>query len=325
MLNLKKTAVAVLAFGSSAAFAGTMGPVCTPGNVTVPCESTAWDIGIQALYLKPAYNDNGFNYIGSTSTTTNGTKIITEHESDPDWGWGFKLEASYHFGTGNDLNLNWYHLDDNSNTQTFGANFDLFGEFDEFDGIFTSQRVTIDPRWDAVNLEFGQHVDFGALKNIRFHGGVQYARIETDLAWLASGADGLFGSLKANSKYSGFGPRIGADYSYDLGNGLAMYAKGAGAILVGDSDFDVVANFGATGVDTVSISGTADSKTAIVPEVEAKLGLTYTYAMAQGDLSIDAGWMWVNYFNAQTTINLDDSDFGVQGPFVGLKWVGTVV
>ncbi|WP_133130642.1 Lpg1974 family pore-forming outer membrane protein [Legionella yabuuchiae] len=334
MLNLKKTAVAVLAFGSSVAFAGTMGPVCTPGNVTVPCEMQAWDVGIQALYLEPTYSDAAGFWAQSVNAAGTARTLV---DTNADWEWGFKLEGSYHFSTGNDLNLNWYHFNSGDERATFAGNVGLTD--DNASGIIglpltSTQTAVYNARWDAVNLEFGQHVDFGQFKNIRFHGGVQYARIETNTTVNGvNNADAVefpsaSYSFGQESKFTGFGPRVGADMSYDFGNGLAVYANSAGALLVGDSDITQTVTTATTDFATNIVPATG-SRTAIVPELEAKLGAKYTYAMAQGDLSLDVGYMWVNYFDAQTFVtasgDFDDSNFAMHGPYVGLKWVGSVV
>lgn len=300
MLSLKKTALAVLALGSSAAFAGTMGPVCTPGSVTVPCEATAWDVGIYALYLQPTY-DADLGYVGNYVNNNHNTY----RDWDADWGWGFKLEGSYHFGTGNDFNVNWYHFSD-----TTGNDY-MFGTAPNGYNAHVSNKA----QWDAVNFEFGQHVDFGERKNIRFHGGAQYANLKNTGTFSNILNTGQNAGLEM--KFSGFGPRAGADFSYDWGNGFEMYANTAGAILVGTSKFSTWNNLAAT-----TASG---SKNSVVPEVEAKLGAKYNYAMAQGVVSLDGGWMFVNYFNANHTMGNvlnGETDVAFNGPYIGLKWVG---
>ena len=341
MLNLKKTAVAVLAFGSSAVFAGTMGPVCAPGNVTVPCASQAWDFGAQALYLKPSYSAYQYGLPLATATGTGNTANTNydynNYNNANNWGWGFKIDGSYHFSTGNDVNVNWYHFD--NTTRTSAANVPIAVSGSTIDAV-TNFSASGTSKWDAVNVEFGQHAHFGEWKNIRFHGGVEYAHLQANLETIENGythtgstASSLIGGVNATSKYNGFGPRVGADYLYNWGNGFAMYANGASALLVGTQSFnnisaDVVgASANAYTRSSTSANGSA---TAVVPELEAKLGVKYTYAMAQGDLSLDGGWMWVNYFNGLNagpdvgSLVTNQSNFAVQGPFLGLKWVGNV-
>lgn len=310
MLNLKKTAVAVLALGSSAVFAGTMGPVCTPGNVTVPCERSAFEVSGQALYLQTTTN-NALSFFPSAANPASYRDLSGQ------WNWAFQLEAAYHFNTGNDVRVNWYHLDSSSNFLNVSPTV--------FPAATTGLVVSNKYRWDAVNGEMGQYVDFSANQKIRFHGGFQYARVKP-LMGVVAGIDGVPVAYGLTSEYNGGGPRTGMDAHYVFGNGFGIYAKGAAAILVGTSKFY---NNGFVAVDGV-IAGTPTlhgTRTSVVPELDAKLGANYTYAMAQGDLTLDAGYMWNNYFNPINQITpagFETSDFAVSGPYVGLKYVGNV-
>ncbi|MDF1758184.1 MAG: Lpg1974 family pore-forming outer membrane protein [Legionellaceae bacterium] len=340
MLNLKKTAVAVLALSSGAVFAGTMGPVCSAVNVTVPCESTAWDLGAKALYLQP--NVGGLSS-GSSKNISSGNGNSIDLGKNPKWGWGFMIEGSYHFNTGNDINLNWYHVGTNrsggfngSRSVTVPTTLNVVSpRNDTFSTVtLNSSSSKVNPQWDAVNLEFGQHVDFGENKSIRFHGGVQYARLTSDNSTNATGSvitatntTPSFNTRSTNNpSYNGFGPRLGADMGYDWGNGLGIYANGGAALLAGSSKYSSTKTNNLTGRSLT----TSGSTTTVVPELEAKLGATYSYAMAQGDVTLDIGWMWVNYFNvvrsqgSQVFDAPSSGDFGLQGPYIGLKWMGNV-
>ncbi|KTC84893.1 Lpg1974 family pore-forming outer membrane protein [Legionella brunensis] len=307
-LSKKIIITAALTLGSSV-FAGTMGPVCTPDNVTVPCASTAWDLGIQALYLRPTYSADNRHFAYGGFQDINGTTVYRQLKTD--WDWGFKLEASYHFNTGNDINVNWYHWDEDK-TYVFSRP-SLDGE------RFLTLHHHVKPKWDAVNAEFGQHVDFGLRKNIRFHGGLQFARLQqreyspyTEI--FPDGSTGT-GANRLKFKYSGVGPRIGTDMSYDLTNNFAVYGNAATAILVGDNEV----------IDTSDVSPNRGSHTSVVPELEAKLGAKYTHLIAKGTLILDGGYMWINYFDTFHMVQENvrgQTDFALNGPYVGIKWIG---
>ena len=131
---------------------------------------------------------------------------------------------------------------------------------------------------------------------------------------MRTGVADVYTAKATDITYNGFGPRFGADMRYGLGNGFGIYGKAATAILAGTSTNSIYVY---------------NSATAIVPEVEGKLGIDYTAALAMGDLTLDLGWMWVNYFSvAQATpatlANSTQRDFGLQGLYFGMKWLGNV-
>ena len=314
MLTSKKIMAVLCLLGSYSIYAGTTGPVCTPGVVAAPCGSSTWDFGARALYLNQTYNNRSFD--GSIVSGNNQTwQNITDN-----WGWGFMVEGSYHFNAGRDFNLNWYHLDKKNTKATPDGLISLIGqhlgESNDVDNLI--------PRWDAVNFEYGQYIDISDKTLLRLHGGAEYAHINvTETTTDVGTVVGDTTYLQRVRKYNGFGPRIGVDLAANLGNGFGAYVKGAAALLVGSSRLNV--KWGYYGLESQTLNASA---TAMSSMLEAKLGAAYNHALAQGNLIFDAGWMWINYTNVNlyiaTPSSVSSSDFGLQGPYVGLKWLGNI-
>ncbi|WP_058534158.1 Lpg1974 family pore-forming outer membrane protein [Legionella saoudiensis] len=327
MFALKRIILIVLTLSSDVLFAGTMGPVCAPSTVTVPCSQTGWSVTANALYLQTDLNQTFSYYPRGDNDIYNGL--------GGQWGWGFQLGGSYLFNTGNDVTVNWYHLDGASGNLKFNP----LGEFDPL-----NIRLALKTQWDAVNGELGQFATLTRDVSYRFHGGFQFARLKNTmnarLAFIVPAdfldlfdADSLPAphNLRYTTSFNGFGPRTGVDMDYMLGNGFSMYAKTAAALLVGSSKAKT------TGL-AQPLTSVQASYSAIVPQLEASVGLNYRYPTKRGDFLFDLGYLWVNYFNPLRNQNLMENvannqsvttenrttDLSISGLYFGFKYVANI-
>ena len=314
-MYLSKLTLALSIMGTGLAFAGTMGPVCSPGNVTVPCTQNSWGINASALYLQSSYS-GALGYLGVRDPLA----LTQDHvKKNPEWSWGFQLGASYYFNTGNDVSVNWYHLINHSTSRDASYSFDAPLALQSF----LSDAASVQPSWDSVNFEVGQLVNMSVSNAIRFHAGAQYSRIATTLTHFNYIVKPLNDYDRDDLQYSGFGPRLGADLSYFVTADFSVYAKPATAVLVGSSKTNSVRG------DFNSPQVIYLSRTQVVPEVDLKLGLQYDYALTSSKISADVGYMWVNYFSPISQVeplltNLETGNFALQGLYFGLKWAGSV-
>ncbi len=319
---LKKLSMAVISASvCGLASAGTMGPVCEPGNVTVPCAAQQWDLGVQALYLQSVVDaDKAY---GDPVTLNN---VHVHDELNNNWDWGVRVEGSYHFNTGNDVTMTWVHY--NSSAKTYDLTGNILGAIPN-----QSYNLLVSDKFDQVNFVFGQHVDVGMFKNIRFYGGLQYADIQMDASnYFAHvpaplGVQGVTSVVQYHdTDFNGLGPVVGMDYSYDVTSNFSLTANGAVSVLYGSGRF----RDGFVLSDALVSAPGYGSMRMMVPSVEMKLGANYGYQMETGMLNLEAGYMAVNYFNALQTRGVNpvgagfptNSDYGLYGPYFGLKWVG---
>jgi hypothetical protein len=160
------------------------------------------------------------------------------------------------------------------------------------------------------------------------HVGFDYSRVSNTTNYLTSINYVIAGNpvptsrdaVVAQGSYNGVGPRIGTDLSYLWHEQFSVYGKAAVAVLAGSAKSSFL------GANVVTIGY---DRAMVVPEIDAKLGVTYSHPISSGSITADAGWLWVNYFNpivsaniAPSVVSNQNNNFGIQGLYFGLKWAG---
>ncbi len=335
MFALRNAFLVIIALASNLAVAGTMGPFCKPGKVLTPCNSSAWSFGGQALYLQPVLGRSDISNLTQTSQlylnidfgppTVLQSSYFSYPTLSPNYNWGFKIEGAFHFDNGNDFTLNWYQINNGNHYGLINDNDVLYSPTGIVPVPVESSVVSIEPSWNAVNMEFAQHINVGLSKILRVYAGAQYARLALIRNFTGNPGRGRAYFQGYQTTYNGFGPRLGADLSYSFDKNIGIYGNLAGGLLAGTEHFSSITTGFNAGSQLVPVSNNL-AYSNVVPELEVKLGVTYKSVVVDNEFKLDAGWMWINYFNAQAfqTAGVpylpQKTDFGFQGPYIGLKW-----
>lgn len=342
-----------------AAYAGTVAepmPVSNDINVTAPDQSGMWSFGATAVLMQPS--NKAFNYadVSTVGFNSDGTQFSanTDNKSvDEGYNWWFGADVTYAFpGSGRDVTLAYEGLhgtttDHTSVAAPLGANNTaLSSTFSDFPYLTAAGETKTN--YDAGDLLFGQKMDVGSRIRLHPFAGLRYAYINTqDIGTYGGGPDSsfVFGrdnpfptstysseSSKLENTFNGIGPRFGSDAQVNLGEGFSLRGRLGLSALIGSHSIKnsaLITYYNASDVAVGSIKGNnnSESKTQVIPEIDGRLGLNYTYAFDSNmALGVEAGWQVTNYFNVVAdSLNADtgqyssNSNFGVQGPYARIQ------
>jgi hypothetical protein len=339
-------------------------PVSNDVNVTAPDQSGMWSFGTTAVLMQPT--NPAFTYVDLESSGGPPNNLAgadyTDNFQDVNQGyhWWFGADITYAFpGNGRDVTLAYegLHGDDTNNiaeSPAESANNTLypvaFSLYYATAGIdFNTAKGESKTTYDAGDLIFGQKLDVG--ERIRLHPfvGLRYAYIDVKNIGTYLGSDNGVGTPNNimvqdtwESTFSGIGPRLGSDAQVKLSQGFSVRARLGLSALIGSSSPKYEDRF--TDTDNTPSSTniyptTHDSTTRVVPEIDGRLGLNYTYNFnSKVALGVEAGWQATEYINGISMIAppqdqsvvygvkndpsnsaLVNSNFGLQGPYARLQ------
>jgi hypothetical protein len=303
-------------------------------TVNIPDMNPGFEFNVSALYLQPIASNLGW------SVTTTVLPIPSPNWSvnviAPDFSPGFNIGSRYFLlNPGTDVQLNWSHLHTSDADEVsvdpssqWVSPFSQTGtpptQTGQITGISLLKvgNVRLVFNYDSVHLDMGKSINLGSNLQTRLFTGLSALFLKEEINSTFHGLPNLpIFNFNNTSSYNGIGPRLGLNNTYDIYHKIHLVGQLAGSVLYGKMQ---PAQYKFTGTSmelilagiNVNYEGLSNpGVNQLVPALDAKLGLSYTYLIKQtSQLTIELGYMGAVYFDAlssyETNTNVIPIDSG---------------
>jgi Legionella pneumophila major outer membrane protein precursor len=329
--------------------------VRTPYTAFAPVLRGGFEFAIEGLYLQPQAETFDYGIADPTPVTPlllppgilpfEPSSNSSIHHLSTQNKWGYRLHAGYIFTlSANDISINytWFEQSTNQTTRVPAGgvfwtitNGNLVAS-NAFPVIANHAEASAHFMWETANIEAGRRLKFYNLMT-RFFAGVAYARVKEDrrityrdgFSAILNSADNLIpiteDILTQENSFAGFGPRLGLTSDLAIACGLSLTGQIATDLLAGNirSRLNETASTGA------STALNPNRRSRLVPAIDGKLGLAYTFSLRNcAEAGLELGYQVNHYFNVKNNLQFTDNfstfikqgqSISFNGPYVRLQ------
>ncbi len=277
--------------------------IAQPAAITIPeMDPQALTVSAEALFFRPTTSNSlDFAIIDPGTALATSGDLATANYSD---GTALRVGVNYrlpHSPWDVDGTYTFFNTDGSAQVERPATGF-LFSTLSHPRQNESADTASAQSTLDLKNftIDAGYRFQLSQGLGVRLFAGLQVADTEQSLAVNYDGRDYNGGRIDLASKFSGWGPRLGAEMRASLGGGFSVFGRGSAAILFGQSSarFTETDNNG-----TDVIADLARDRTRTVPVINLALGLDWAAALSTNSkFNLSLGYEFQQWFNVSDNI-----------------------
>lgn len=285
------------------------------GNVSIESPAYCIDTQFRALIFKPSASN--LHYAAQAKPLPLESPNWNIYDIHPDYHFGFDLgiRALFHNRCTN-LALNWVHFKSSDCARHIvPIETDMIGPFFEIGPDATpykAARGTVHFDFNAVNLTYGQLVNFGDCLQTNIFVGINVTSLKECLSaiYTATTAD-TARTITTPMNFVGAGPQVGLDFAYHIIKGLNLTGRFAASIVAGpaknhtvySSVSPLLAEFDITPPNTQRTC--VQNRTLVVPVLDERLGIAYFVPFCEHYMmKLEVGYEALIYISALQSVDM---------------------